>query len=121
MSRIGVKRQPSGRLRPSILDCMSTQYDVVIVGAGPTGLAAAVYTGRALLKTLVLEKQVPGGQVALTARIDNYPGFAEGISGFDFAHAFLRHAERFGAEIKIGTGATSIERQPDGTFKVGLS
>ncbi len=100
---------------------MTPQYDVVIIGAGPTGLAAAVYTGRALLKTLVLEKQVPGGQVALTARIDNYPGFAEGISGYDFAHAFLRHAERFGAELKIGTGATSIERQADGTFKVGLS
>jgi len=100
---------------------MSPQYDVVIIGAGPTGLAAAVYTGRALLKTLVLEKQVPGGQVALTARIDNYPGFAEGISGYDFAHAFLRHAERFGAELRIGTGATSIELQADGTFKVGLS
>jgi thioredoxin reductase (NADPH) len=100
---------------------MTPQYDVVIIGAGPTGLAAAVYTGRALLKTLVLEKQVPGGQVALTARIDNYPGFAEGISGYDFAHAFLRHAERFGAELRIGTGATSIERQADGTFKVGLS
>src|SRR5215471_9865140 len=103
------------------VESMASQYDVVIIGAGPTGLAAAVYTGRALLKTLVLEKQVPGGQVALTARIDNYPGFAEGISGYDFAHAFLRHAERFGAEIRIGTGATSIEPQQDGTFKVVLS
>ncbi|MCW5971249.1 MAG: FAD-dependent oxidoreductase [Blastocatellales bacterium] len=100
---------------------MSTNYDVVIVGGGPTGLAAAVYTGRALLKTLVLEKQVPGGQIALTAAIDNYPGFADGISGYDFAQNFLRHAERFGAEVRIGTGATKIVPEADGSFTVELS
>ncbi|MBX3279835.1 MAG: thioredoxin-disulfide reductase [Acidobacteria bacterium] len=100
---------------------MSTNYDVVIVGGGPTGLAAAVYTGRALLKTLVLEKQVPGGQIALTAAIDNYPGFADGISGYDFAQNFLRHAERFGAEVRIGTGATKIVPEADSSFTVELS
>jgi thioredoxin reductase (NADPH) len=100
---------------------MSTLYDVVIIGGGPTGLAAAVYTGRSLLKTLVLEKQVPGGQIALSAAIDNYPGFADGISGYEFAAAFLRHAERFGAEIRIGVGADSVTHNEDGTFTVGLS
>jgi thioredoxin reductase (NADPH) len=100
---------------------MSTNYDVVIVGGGPTGLAAAVYTGRALLKTLVLEKQVPGGQIALTAAIDNYPGFADGISGYEFAQNFLRHAERFGAEVRIGTGAVGIVPEADGSFTVELS
>lgn len=100
---------------------MSTNYDVIIVGGGPTGLAAAVYTGRALLKTLVLEKQVPGGQIALTAAIDNYPGFADGISGYEFAQNFLRHAERFGAEVRIGTGATKIVPEADGAFTVELS
>lgn len=100
---------------------MAVDYDVIIVGGGPTGLAAAVYTGRSLLKTLVLEKQYVGGQIALSAAIDNYPGFADGISGFDFAQAFLKHAERFGAEVRQGIGAASITPEADGTFTVGLS
>ncbi len=100
---------------------MSTDYDVIIIGAGPTGLAAAVYTGRSLLRTLVLEKQVPGGQIALSAAIDNYPGFADGISGYEFAEAFLKHARRFGAEVRVGTGAVSIECNDNASFTIGLS
>ena len=100
---------------------MTTDFDVVIIGGGPTGLAAAVYTGRSLLKTLVLEKGVPGGQIVFSAAIDNYPGFPDGISGYDFTDAFLRHAKRFGAEIRTGLGAEKINRNEDGSFTVGLS
>lgn len=97
-----------------------TDYDVIIVGGGPTGLAAAVYTGRSLLKTLVLERQYVGGQIALSAAIDNYPGFADGISGYDFAQNFLKHAKRFGAEVREGVGADNIHAEADGTFTVEL-
>ncbi len=77
------------------------KYDVIIVGAGPAGLGAALYSGRALLKTLVLEKMGPGGQLALAYDVDNYLGFSEGITGPDLTDKMKDHAEKFGAEIKL--------------------
>ncbi len=100
---------------------MATDFDVIIIGGGPTGLAAAVYTGRSLLRTLVLEKNIPGGQIVNSAAIDNYPGFADGISGYDFTQAFLKHARRFGAEVREGNGAEKLTVNGDGSFTVTLS
>ncbi len=80
---------------------MSMTYDVIIVGAGPAGLAAAIYTGRARLETLILEKALPGGQILLTDWIENYPGFAEGVGTFPLMDAFRAQAERFGAKIEM--------------------
>jgi thioredoxin reductase (NADPH) len=79
---------------------MSGGWDLVIVGAGPAGLAAAVYAGRALLRTLVLEKGAPGGQILSTDWVDNYPGFPDGIAPADLAESLRRQAERFGATIE---------------------
>ncbi len=79
---------------------MGTLWDVVIVGAGPAGLAAALYTGRARLSTIVLEKGVPGGQILLTDWIENYPGFPSGVTPSDLMQSFRKQAETFGARVE---------------------
>ena len=80
---------------------MSTIYDVIIVGGGPAGYTAAMYASRAGLDTLVIEKYSVGGQMALTGDIDNYPGFEEGIDGFELGIKMQKCAERFGATTEI--------------------
>lgn len=74
-------------------------YDVVIIGGGPAGLTAGIYAGRAQLKTVIVEKGLPGGQIAQTDEVENYPGFPEGISGPELASRMVRQAEKFGARI----------------------
>ncbi|MFP4081256.1 MAG: thioredoxin-disulfide reductase [Candidatus Aminicenantes bacterium] len=79
---------------------MNGIFDVVIIGAGPAGLSAAVYAGRARLETLVLEKGLPGGQVLLADFIENYPGFPEGVKPSQLMENFRRHAQKFGAKME---------------------
>lgn len=74
-------------------------YDVMIIGAGPAGLSAAIYAGRANLRTLVLEKGIAGGQIAATELVENYPGGTEGESGAELADRMRKQAVTFGAEI----------------------
>ncbi len=75
------------------------EFDVIIIGAGPAGLAAGIYSGRANLKTAIIEKLGTGGQAMITDKIANYPGFPDEISGFELGDALTRHAQKFGAEI----------------------
>ncbi len=77
------------------------KYDVIVIGGGPAGYTAALYTVRAGLKTLVLEAVAPGGQINETTQIDNFPGFPEGIDGFTLGQKLLAAAERFGAQTKF--------------------
>lgn len=76
-------------------------YDMVIVGGGPGGYTAALYAARAGLDTVLLERLAPGGQMALTQRVDNYPGFDEGVIGYELGERMRRGAERFGAKTLI--------------------
>ena len=76
-------------------------HDMIIIGGGPAGYSAALYAARAGLKTLVLEKLSAGGQMALTDVIDNYPGFDEGIDGFELGERMQQSAERFGAVTEL--------------------
>jgi len=87
-----------------------TKYELVIIGAGPTGLGAAVYATREGMSTLVLDKGVVGGLAAITDRIDNYPGFDQGISGLDLSEHLESHARRFGAEIHTGVEVQGLTK-----------
>ncbi len=86
---------------------MADRYDLIVVGAGPAGLAAAIYASRARLRTLVVDESVPGGQVKTTHKVSNYPGFPEDVSGKQLAQAFALQAERFGARIAKAVEITS--------------
>ncbi len=77
-------------------------YDVIIIGGGPAGYTAALYCARAALRTLVLEKFAPGGQIGIVDHVDNYPGFSEGIDGYTLAAEMQKQAERFGAQTMFG-------------------
>src|SRR5687768_5919917 len=89
-------------------------HDLVIVGAGPSALAAAVYTTREDLDTVLFEKGVIGGLAAITDWVDNYPGFIKGISGLDLAGQLQGQAERFGADIRLGEVTSIVD---EGTRK----
>jgi thioredoxin reductase (NADPH) len=86
---------------------MAKEYDIVIIGAGPAGLAAGLYAARARRSTVIMEKNVTGGQIALTADIENYPGI-DSINGFDLGQAMQQQAEKHGAEMAY-VAVTSIE------------
>jgi thioredoxin reductase (NADPH) len=93
-----------------------SDYDLIIVGAGPAGLTGALYAGRSMLRTVVLEKGIPGGELLNTELIEDYPGF-ESVKGFELAEKMAEHALKFGAELVID-GVGSVEQAADGSFAV---
>jgi thioredoxin reductase (NADPH) len=92
-------------------------YDVIIAGGGPAGLGAALYASRDRLKTLVIEKLMPGGQINNTDLIENYPGIKR-TSGLDLTQTITKQVQDFGCEFKNGTEITGFGRLDDGTIKV---
>jgi len=94
----------------------SLDFDTIIVGGGPAGLCAGMYAGRGMLKSIILESKLPGGELLNTEKIEDYPGF-ESILGRDLAQKMAAHAVKFGTGIVQET-VIGIHRQEDGTFEV---
>lgn len=78
---------------------MAKEYEVIIIGGGPAGLGAGIYASRARLACLLLEKAAPGGLIANAEKVENYPGFPDGVSGIELGELMQRHAQKFGLEI----------------------
>lgn len=95
-------------------------YDVVIVGAGPAGMCAALYAGRSMLKTAVLERGIPGGELLNTEYLDDVLGFPK-ILGRELAKLYADHAKEFGAEFHEGVNVELIRKQDDGSFEITTS
>ncbi len=92
------------------LRAKQSYYDLIIVGGGPAGLTAAIYAAREGIGCLVIEKSAPGGQAGVTERIDNYPGFPEGIGGAELASRVVEQARRYGVELLSAVDVASISR-----------
>ena len=102
---------------------MKRVYDMIVLGGGPGGYTAALYAARSGRSVLVLERLSPGGQMALTSEIDNYPGFPEGVDGFELGMKFQEQAHRFGAETEYAEVRSmdlgsdpKVLHTPDGDF-----
>lgn len=91
------------------------EYDVAIIGAGGAGLTAALYTARARRSTVVFEHAVTGGQIATTALVENFPGFPDGVDGFELGQSLLVQAEKFGARV-VYEGIDRLEQTEDRRF-----
>ncbi|HWE62175.1 MAG TPA: FAD-dependent oxidoreductase [Chloroflexota bacterium] len=91
----------------------SDTYDLIVIGAGPAGLTAAIYAAREGIDVLVIDRAGTGGQAAITERLDNYPAFPDGITGADFADRIARQAQRFGVEIVSAQEVTALGRDRD--------
>lgn len=95
---------------------MAEFYDCIIIGAGPAGLGAALYTARDRLKTLILEKFLPWGQISNTDRIENYPGIKR-IDGPGLIEQMLNQAQDFGVQLKTGSEVTALKKLDDGNIE----
>ena len=98
---------------------MTESFDLIIIGAGPAGLCAAMYAGRGMLKSVVLERGIPGGELLNTDKVEDYPGFVS-ILGRDLAAKMTEHAQAFGADIRM-ENVDAVRREADGTFRVETS
>lgn len=102
-------------------EAMEGHYDVVIVGGGPTGLTTGIYAARENQRALVIDRSALGGQAGVTERLDNYPGFPDGIGGAELADRFVRQAERYDVELLPAVSVQSMEPLGQGVTRVTTS
>ncbi|MGE5429861.1 MAG: FAD-dependent oxidoreductase [Syntrophomonadaceae bacterium] len=103
MERVGELKK---KIKP-----VETECDVLIIGAGPAGLTSAIYTAQAKLKTIVVDKELPGGQVKVTHQVSNYPGFTEPVSGYMLMHYMAEQAKSAGVDFRAAVDVTEINLQ----------
>ncbi len=108
--KLGITREPMCRV-----------YDLAIIGGGPTGLAAAIYAAREGIDAIVIDKAGLGGQAGITEKIDNYPGFPDGIGGGELADRFVAQARRYGVELLSAVGVTKIVPVEEGGVALTLA
>ena len=92
--------------------------DIAIIGGGPAGLSAGLYAARGLVKTVIFEKQMTGGQIATTEWVENYPAFPEGVSGTELSSLMTKQAETYDAQIELFVNVTALARLECGRFKL---
>ena len=95
------------------LEAERAAYDVAVIGGGPAGLVASIYAAREGIDAIVVDRSALGGQAGVSDRIDNYPGFPDGISGAELAERFVTHARRYGVELLAAVSAETLERDGD--------
>jgi thioredoxin reductase (NADPH) len=91
----------------------SSMYDVIIIGGGPTGITTSIYAARENFSVLIIEKSALGGQAGVTERLDNYPGFPDGVAGHELAERMTRQAQRYGVEMLQAVAVTGVRREND--------
>jgi len=112
-----MSKDTTGAAAESAAESVQT-CDIAVIGGGPAGLSAGLYAARGLVKTVIFEKQMTGGQIATTEWVENYPAFPEGISGSELGSLMTAQAEAYDAQVELFVTVTELKKRDDGSFEL---